>query len=297
MVAEELRSALGNVVVATDFGRQARDAVARAASLRIRSGSTITIVHVVPSGLRADIEKRLRSTAGALLSGAVATAGAALERAEGRGVDVATAIEIGSVAERVAEVARAREAELVVVGRGEPRSATERLLGSTAERIVRGSDASALIVSATPGAPYRRPLVGVDLSDLSRRAIELAIRVADPAVKTIDCVHAVDVAYAILLGGVAIAADEIEAYLGETERSARSLLAAWMPSVRAAGIALNPILRRGDARRVMVDESAARGSDLVAVATRGRSTLGRLLLGSVTEAVMRGAACDVLVAR
>lgn len=57
------------------------------------------------------------------------------------------------------------------------------------------------------------------------------------------------------------------------------------------------LLHEGDPRSVILDAVARRGCDLVALGTHGRSGLSHVLLGSVAEAVVRAATCDVLVAR
>lgn len=50
----------------------------------------------------------------------------------------------------------------------------------------------------------------------------------------------------------------------------------------------------GEPAAVVVDQAVARRSDLVVMATHGRSGFDRLLLGSVTEKVLRRAPCPVL---
>jgi nucleotide-binding universal stress UspA family protein len=69
-------------------------------------------------------------------------------------------------------------AELVVLGRHEEkeRSWRDRLLGTTAERVIRNGDVSVLVVAEPAKAPYRRPLVAVDMSQSSRLALQLALR-------------------------------------------------------------------------------------------------------------------------
>ena len=57
------------------------------------------------------------------------------------------------------------------------------------------------------------------------------------------------------------------------------------------------MLQEGDARQVILDVAAERAADLVALGTHGRSGVAHVLLGSVAEAVIRAAGCDVLVAR
>jgi universal stress protein A len=71
-------------------------------------------------------------------------------------------------------------------------------------------------------------------------------------------------------------------------------------SFLAAGHAARPahiVLREGDARRAILDVAAQHCRDLVALGSHARSGLAHVLLGSVAEAVIRAATCNVLVAR
>lgn len=136
---------VGSLLVATDFAAHSREAVARAAWLPLARGASITLLHVVPVGLPDDIVARLRAIAAALMAAAESSLAAELRRA-GRGdAEVYTAITTGSAAETIIERAHHARVALVIAGRGQRRSLGERLLGSTAERIVRGCDADVSI--------------------------------------------------------------------------------------------------------------------------------------------------------
>jgi nucleotide-binding universal stress UspA family protein len=52
-----------------------------------------------------------------------------------------------------------------------------------------------------------------------------------------------------------------------------------------------------DAARAIMRVSGERGVDLVAMSTHARSGVSRLFLGSVTDKVIRGCDCPVLVVR
>ena len=56
-------------------------------------------------------------------------------------------------------------------------------------------------------------------------------------------------------------------------------------------------VRSGTAADEIVDAAIDYGCDLIIMATHGRSGLSHLLLGSVTEAVIRRAPCPVLAVR
>jgi nucleotide-binding universal stress UspA family protein len=293
MDANPTRKPLGNIVVGTDFTRHAHDAAARAAWLPVGRGASITILHVIPTGLPPEVEARLRATSEAMQRGAIATFGAESERA-GRAADLISAVAVGRAADCIAERAHDLRAELIVVGRGERHGLSDRLLGSTAERIVRSAECSVLLVATPPQRPYARPFAGTDLSELSLRSVELAARLAGPS-GAVEAVHAFDVPYVSMLREGGMKEPELADYLAEIERSARNGLEAWIARAAKLGVSVKGFIQRGDPRRVVLEEASAGKADLIVVGHRGHSVLGRLLLGSVAEGVMRRAPCDVLV--
>jgi len=54
------------------------------------------------------------------------------------------------------------------------------------------------------------------------------------------------------------------------------------------------VAESGDPRTVIVDQAVSKGADLIVMGTHGRRGFKRLLLGSVTETVLREAPCPVL---
>ena len=62
----------------------------------------------------------------------------------------------------------------------------------------------------------------------------------------------------------------------------------------------NPVetrLRQGDAAEEILSSAEELGCDLIVMGTHGRSGLGRLLMGSVAESVLRKARCPVLTVK
>ena len=60
------------------------------------------------------------------------------------------------------------------------------------------------------------------------------------------------------------------------------------------GVRLEPRLEDGDVPAQIVEVAQETGADLIVMGTHGRTGLGRLLLGSVAEQVLRSAPCPVL---
>jgi nucleotide-binding universal stress UspA family protein len=66
---------------------------------------------------------------------------------------------------------------------------------------------------------------------------------------------------------------------------------------RPTGTKVSVLVWTGDPGESIVSAAEAEAADLIVVGTHGRGTIGRLLLGSVSEHVVRHAPCPVLVAR
>jgi nucleotide-binding universal stress UspA family protein len=61
-----------------------------------------------------------------------------------------------------------------------------------------------------------------------------------------------------------------------------------------ADLSIQPIVEMGDPHTLIVNWARDKAADLIVMSTHGRSGLTRMLLGSVTEKVLRSASCPVL---
>jgi nucleotide-binding universal stress UspA family protein len=188
--------------------------------------------------------------------------------------------------------AHRNHADLIVIGaRGQRRlSFRELLLGSTAERVVRGANRPVLIARESRGS-YRRPLVAMELAPASSAALEMAVGLTSPNGRLL-AVHICEAPLERLL------------YRAESPRLAREYRRECVAEARVRLgelVAELPVhfaltVRSGDPRRGILDAARRTRADLIALG-RGGSRLRHFVLGSVSEAVARAASCDVLVAR
>ncbi len=132
-------------------------------------------------------------------------------------------------------------------------------------------------------------LLATDLNDASRDATRQAISLASQLHSRLLVVNVLE--HRRLAGGgshdrVDQARSEREARLVQIVRAARDV-----------GVMAEFMVWDGEPGDAIVDAAAAESADLVVVGTRGRSGAGRMLLGSVSDHVIRRLDGPVLVVR
>lgn len=141
---------------------------------------------------------------------------------------------------------------------------------------------------------YGRVLVGVDGSDTAALAAERAIEVACRWQAELHIVDVVPVpAVAVPVGPAG--ADAITERLADNDRSAGKALEATRRRATDCGLESRSHLVHGEPARSILSTAEQVGADLIVVGNRGVDHAGRHVLGSVPEAVLLGARCDVLV--
>jgi nucleotide-binding universal stress UspA family protein len=129
-----------------------------------------------------------------------------------------------------------------------------------------------------------------DFSFHSEAAFQLACAVARDYGARLVVMH---VAWGPLVGAVGeIIPPEPETYQEELTQTLKSLQAA-APDVRME----QRLLSGDDPAAAVLQVAADVGCDLIVLGTHGRTGLGRVLLGSVAEQVVRRAACPVLTVK
>jgi nucleotide-binding universal stress UspA family protein len=252
----------------------------------------VSLVHVVGEGLPERFAGAVQDRAMAALRDAgEALRGAAAARGCGE-LEVECVLLSGSPHVEIVRHARARGAELIVLGRHGSRTMRDTVSGTTAERVVRKADLPVLLVAADPLEPYRRALVAVDLSDASRRAADLALALVARDASELRLLHAYHVAFEGWLAEAA-AREYRQVIAAEAERR----LAGFAELLAAAGVAQSATVQEGDPRAAILREAVRGRAELVVLGTHGRSGVAHALLGSVAEWVMRCAPCDVAVTR
>ena len=202
-------------------------------------------------------------------------------------------------AQTILRLAREREADLVIVG---ARGRKERgfLIGSVSQKVKALAEVDVLVVRR--GAPFDRPtfraLLAVDGSPESLRAVEsFATKIrSDRAEVTV--LHALDLPPRTVWN-VLTDQDQMDASSLPTALKERAELALSpaLAALRAKGIEAATEIRRGNPAEEILDAAARHHADLIVMGARGLTGLRGLMVGSVTQRVVRYGLTTVLVAR
>jgi nucleotide-binding universal stress UspA family protein len=144
---------------------------------------------------------------------------------------------------------------------------------------------------------YQRILVPIDGSVSSERALQEAIKLADGKAR-LRLVYVVEDTYPLDAEGYAFI--DYAALQEAVRKTGERTLAQAAEKIRRSGMTTETALLDvpGERTAALIDGEALKWkADLIVIGTHGRSGLGRLLLGSVAEEVVRGASVPVLLVR
>ncbi|MGY6519096.1 MAG: universal stress protein [Lysobacteraceae bacterium] len=201
----------------------------------------------------------------------------------------------GSTHRGMAEVARQVGADLVVVGARGRGFKLGRLLGSTAERLVRSLPMPVLVVRNPTAEGYRRAVIATDFSGPALAAARAVGRVAPDAERLLVHVH--EDLYEQLAAYSRANDDQRAAHSSHAAGQAMAALKAELEQLQRDGLPASGVVRDGAATEVLPGYVEEVGADLLALGAHGRGGLEHLLLGSVSAWLLARVDCDVLVAR
>jgi nucleotide-binding universal stress UspA family protein len=285
------------VLAATDLTEGSDEVLRAAAALADAAGASLHVVHAFDLDLTAYPELDGTPTFQGRIARAEEALAAQLARTVPDGAGAASRQVVVYVAHR-AILDRAAEvrADVIVLGPHRGRAHADRLLGTTADRVIRSAACPCLVVRGPLALPLRRVVVPLDLSDPARGALATAagwveaFGAGDPDLALpdveLDVVHVVPRLFAA--GGLPVNRATIGPRL---HRDVEEVLAE-----HAFGVTVREELVWGDGPADEIARYAReRQAQLVVLATHGHGALKRALIGSAASAVARSAPCPVLL--
>jgi len=138
---------------------------------------------------------------------------------------------------------------------------------------------------------YKRVLLPLDGSMTAESIVPFVLEIAGPLDMEITLLQVI-----VPRPQTGIEAGVVEDVAG-LQSEAERYLAGVAANLRAKGVRVRMLVRVGRAVAEILDAARDAEADLIAMATHGRGGLGRMLFGSVAEAVLRQAEIPVFLMR
>jgi universal stress protein A len=139
---------------------------------------------------------------------------------------------------------------------------------------------------------FKKILVAVDDSEFSAHAADVAIELAKPLKAKIGFVHVFDPS----VGPGTMWSVPADKLMELSEREAKRVLAKFRERAETRSV-VPEFLESGVPAVKIVDTAKKWPADMIVMGSHGRGKIGGLLLGSVSQGVLRHAPCPVLVVR
>ncbi|GAA3199696.1 universal stress protein [Dactylosporangium siamense] len=286
------------VVVGVDGSPASLDAVGWAAADAVWRRCRLQIVHAfvwpavyapVPAPVPSPFEEGVRAAAERTL-----TVAAGHARAVASGLEVRTELQLREPAEALVEASR--HAATVVVGHRGHGGFTSLLLGSVGAALAAHAACPVVIVrreDRPAGTEAGRVVVGVDGSHDAEAALRFAFEEASHRSVGLTAAHVYQWPVSTGPGDMLPLVYDLDDLREDEQRALSESMAGW--SGKYPDLDVRHTLVRGRPAAVLTELSA--GAELLVVGSRGRGGFAGLLLGSVSQAAIRHAACPVAVVR
>jgi nucleotide-binding universal stress UspA family protein len=297
------KTPISRILTATDFSECADQAIACAGFLAAACPAPLDILHVVeiPPDMQPDdavadrfFEERRKEAERSLEE--------LVRRLASGGVSAKWHQRFGIPSQQVNLAASELHADLVVVGTHGQTGLPHILLGSTAERVVRGAPCPVLTIralregghkiqsaTAAVSRALRRIICPIDFSQCSVKALEYAAQLAQGFGASLTILHVLEPVYFDLELGLGAVPD-----YERTKASVEVRLAGVREALTNQGLTVQTAISGGILADSIVAATQTDQCDLIVMGTHGRRGMSHVMTGSVAQAVLRRAPCPVL---
>lgn len=291
-----------SILIPTDGSQATETAIEHGLTLARAYDTTVHTITVIDSQIF-HLDGISRSFEDAAEEQAERAVESVIERAAGYGVEVVSDIQRGYPSEAILEYADQHGIDLITMGTHGRTGIDRALLGSVAHRVVRRARNPVLtarhhaigdtdVPGSAPEITYENILLPTDGSKGARRAVEQGLDIAHTFGATVHVLYVIDSrTYSPYPTGTW---EGIESKLQTQGDRATNRIAS---QARDAGLDVVTAIEEGIPSKTIVEYASEHDIDLIAMGTRGRSGIDRILLGSVAEKVVTTAPMPVLTVR
>jgi nucleotide-binding universal stress UspA family protein len=289
------------IVVPTDFSETAQTAVNLGAEIAGYYKASLDLVNAVDATVYAYAGYPFASLSKEL----IASAEEALNRVKlpkaADKINISRYILSGNPAAEIVEHAKRHSADMIVVGTHGHGAVARFILGSVADRVLHEATCPVLVTKAPKGKvtkpkskpkPITRILFPTDFSDTATKALNRAVALTEDFDAELYVLHIVD----DTLISTHVDAER-KLILEELRRHALDEMQKQLPPDLLQNFETTGAVKRGEPGKQICAFAETHGCDLIVMGSHGRTGLGRLLIGSVADKVVRRAKCPVFIER
>lgn len=279
---------LEKILVATDFGRSAGDALKTAEALASAFGSKVILIHVIPQIPGSPVNLRTLKTAS---RERLRKLKSQLTRAGVRTGDSVAAV--GSPFDQIIQLSELLDVNVIVLGSGDGADADMCPLGFTPERLLRKASKPIWVVKAGALPVFKRILCAVDFSEPSARALTNAIHLARIFEAELTVLTVTQTLADLYVTNATLALEAQSKFLRQEERRFDEFL----KQFDFTDVQWTKAMQRGVPEREILKLAREWSANLLIMGSVGRTGLARILVGSVAGKVIRGMPCSVITVK
>ncbi len=202
-------------------------------------------------------------------------------------------IENGNPVDKILQVANEQNANLILAGSGNKTADDGFKLGTTAEKLIQLSDVPVWVAKSGDKVHFKKILCPIDFSDPSKRALRNAMLLTNnfDAELTILAVYQPFHNYSVRLNIDDKA--ENEKLFKQFEAELQSFLNAF----NLKHVNYKVELKKGNPENIILHALREKEIGLLVMGTNGRSGFSRMVMGSVTEKVIRELPCSFVTTK
>ncbi|MCW8894846.1 universal stress protein [Sulfurimonas sp.] len=280
------------IVVGLDISNNAKEVLSRAFLLAKRNDSNVTIAHAIDIGFFGNFIKDEKIEK--LKTSAIKGIKKLLNGVDTQGLSYSIEVQKAKPSVFIMNIAKDRDACMIVIGANEKKNFTTSVLGSTAHNIAQKSHLPLHLVKNNSSEAYKNIVAFTDLSEVSKKSILFSKEFFHQG--SIKCVYAYklmsDTDFALKYNNDADneVRVEIEKMI-QTQEQKKFDKFAKENNISDAEL----IEDRVGVTNALTNYVNTNGNDLVVLGSSGVNNTGALLYGSTASSLMQSLKCDVLV--
>ena len=296
---------LQKILFPTDFSKCAEQALAHAVFLAEKYGAEIHLLHVItifedqPSVVSNEIAET-KEMVRKLEDIAEKQLNKLLDSHSSNDIKIITEIKRGlSAAPAILEYVSDKQIDLIVMGTHGRRGLGHLLLGSAAEEVVRLAPCPVFTIrelkEPKPVMQVNNILVPIDFSNHSEKALTYASEIAQSYNAQLQVLHIIEETMhpAFSVTGKSSIFDLVPGIKEDSKKRIAKMLEKFVSDKVKSKV----FIQGGRAANDIIKFAKENSTDLIVIATHGLTGLEHMLLGSVTEKVVRMAHCPVFTVK